>query len=72
MVALHDLEIAAARFDQVMVLNRQLYGLGPAEKVLAPEVLVEAYGGRLHFVQTESGMVALGDTCCDEGGHDGD
>lgn len=72
MVALHDLELAAAKFDLVMVLNRRLYGLGTPDQVLAPEVLVEAYGGRLHFVETDAGMVALGDTCCDEGGHNGD
>jgi hypothetical protein len=27
---------------------------------------LRAYGGRLHLVDTESGLLAMDDTCCEE------
>jgi ABC-type Mn2+/Zn2+ transport system ATPase subunit len=67
LVAMHDLKLAAERFDRVMLLNRRLLGLGAAEDVFQPESLLRAYGGHLHLVSTQEGMLALGDTCCDDG-----
>jgi len=67
MVALHDLKLAAERFEQVLLLNRRMYGLGPADQVLSSDRLLEAYGGQLHLVPTEHGVLAMEDTCCDEG-----
>jgi ABC-type Mn2+/Zn2+ transport system ATPase subunit len=67
LVAMHDLKVAAERFDRVMLLNRKLIGLGSPEAVFKPESLLEAYGGHLHLVQDGQGMLALGDSCCDEG-----
>lgn len=70
MVALHDMKTASERFDRIMLLNRRLIGLGKAEKVLTPERLLVAYGGHLQLVKTNGGVIAVGDTCCDEGEHD--
>jgi ABC-type Mn2+/Zn2+ transport system ATPase subunit len=64
LISLHDLKMAAERFDRVMLLNHQMLGLGVPEDVLTPENLVPAYGGHLHLVSTEDGALALGDTCC--------
>ena len=69
MVALHDLKIAAERFDRVLLLNRKLIGLGTAEQVLTPVLLQEAYGGHLRIMPTSGGVYVLEDTCCDEGEH---
>jgi manganese/iron transport system ATP-binding protein len=66
MVSLHDLKLAAQRFDQIMLLNKEMIGNGSPEKVLTPEHLLQAYGGHLHLVPTEDGILALGDTCCDD------
>jgi ABC-type Mn2+/Zn2+ transport system ATPase subunit len=66
LVSLHDLKMAAERFDRVMLLNHQMLGLGIPDEVLTPENLVAAYGGHLHLVSTEDGALALGDTCCGE------
>jgi len=66
MVSLHDLKMAAQRFDQVMLLNQRMLGIGMSEAVLNPENLLAAYGGHLHLVPTDDGMLALGDTCCDD------
>lgn len=70
MVALHDLKIAAERFDQVLLLNRELLGLGRPEEVLEPERLMNAYGGHLRLISTDEGFMVLEDTCCDEGVHE--
>jgi ABC-type Mn2+/Zn2+ transport system ATPase subunit len=69
MVSLHDLKVAARRFDQVMLLNKKILGMGIPEDVLIPENLVLAYGGHLHLVPTGDGMLALGDTCCEDEEH---
>lgn len=66
LLSLHDLKLAAKWFDRVMLLNKQMIGVGSAEEVLIPENLLKAYGGHLHLVPTEEGMLALGDTCCDD------
>jgi manganese/iron transport system ATP-binding protein len=63
LVALHDLRLAAGRFDRVMLLNRGLVACGPAAEVLTPERLAEAYGGRLHLVKTAEGHLFLSDAC---------
>lgn len=66
LVSLHDLKMAAQRFDQVILLNQRMLGMGIPDDVLNPENLLAAYGGHLHLVPTEDGMLALGDTCCDD------
>lgn len=67
MVATHDLDQAADHFDRVMLLNRRLLGFGRPGEVFTAERLVEAYGGHLRLVHIESDVIALADTCCDEG-----
>ena len=66
LVSLHDLNLAAQRFDRVMLINNKMIGIGSPEDVFVPENLLNAYGGHLHLVTTEEGILALGDTCCDE------
>jgi len=66
LVSLHDLNLAAQRFDRVMLINKKMIGIGSPEEVFVPENLLNAYGGHLHLVTTEEGILALGDTCCDE------
>jgi manganese/iron transport system ATP-binding protein len=64
LVSLHDLKIAAQKFDRVMLLNHEMLAIGTPENVLNPENLIPAYGGHLHLFPTENGTLALGDTCC--------
>jgi ABC-type Mn2+/Zn2+ transport system ATPase subunit len=65
LVSTHDLNMAAERFETVLLLNKQLIAYGPAKEVLSPEVIQQAFGGRVLFV----GNVAVVDECCppDEG-----
>jgi len=65
-ISLHDLKIAAQQFNRVMLLNREMLDVGSPKGVLTPENLLRAYGGHIHLVPTEEGMLALGDTCCDD------
>jgi ABC-type Mn2+/Zn2+ transport system ATPase subunit len=65
LVSTHDLNMAAERFENVLLLNRQLIAYGPAQDVLSPAAIQQAFGGRVLFV----GDVAVVDECCppDEG-----
>lgn len=69
MVALHDLKLAAERFDQVLLINRRLLGIGSPIDVFKPDKLMDAYGSHLRLISTENGTVVLEDTCCDESEH---
>ncbi len=61
MVATHDLEQASKYFDSILLLNHKLIAFGPAQEVLKPDMLLQAYGGRLSQVNGKY----LTDTCCD-------
>ena len=67
MVATHDLDQAAGRFDRVMLLNRRLLGFGAPVEVFTSEKLIQAYGGHLHLLPNGDSLLALTDTFCDEG-----
>jgi ABC-type Mn2+/Zn2+ transport system ATPase subunit len=67
LVATHDLNLAAERFDQVMLLNKRIIGLGRGELVLSQENLLQAYSGHLHRIGGEENDLMFTDTCCDHG-----
>ncbi len=66
LVAMHDLKLASKRFDRVMLLNHHIIGLGTPEEVFSTERLTSAYGGHLHLVPSEDGILVVSDTCCDD------
>jgi ABC-type Mn2+/Zn2+ transport system ATPase subunit len=70
LVATHDLNQAAERFDRVMLLNRRLIAYGPPEQVLTGSHLQQAYGGHIHSLSGDEGVMVVTDTCC-EGGEEG-
>jgi ABC-type Mn2+/Zn2+ transport system ATPase subunit len=63
LVATHDLQQAADRhhYEQVLLLNRHLISLGDARDVLTADNLEAVYGGHLHRVETEHGVMLLHD-----------
>ena len=67
LLSTHDLNLAADRFDRVLLLNRRLIAQGPPEEVFCPEVLQRAYGGQLAIWEHERGLVMLGDGHCSMG-----
>jgi manganese/iron transport system ATP-binding protein len=71
MVATHDLNLAADRFDLVMLINRKLVTIGPPDEVFTRDHLMKAYGSQMHVVPIDEHSVAvLADTCC-EGDEEG-
>lgn len=65
MIATHDLNLAADRFDLVMLLNRRLIAYGQPDEVLTSSRLLEAYGGKVHVLPGEEDAIVLADTCCE-------
>jgi len=66
LVSTHDLDLAAQRFDQVILLNRRLIAAGAPEHVFTEQHLQQAFGGQMVVV---NGKVIVVDQCC-QGGHD--
>ena len=67
MVATHDLNLAAGRFSQVMLLNREVIAFGRPPAVLTTDNLLRAYGGQMHRLTDDDEGLLLTDTCCDHG-----
>ena len=65
LVAMHDLKQAAERFDRVMLLNHRILGLGSPDEVFSTDKLASAYGGHLHLMPSEDGVLIVSDTCCE-------
>ena len=63
MVSTHDLNLAASRFDRVLLLNRRLIAYGAPAEVLKPQTVAEAFGGQVLFL--DGAMVV--DQCCPPG-----
>jgi ABC-type Mn2+/Zn2+ transport system ATPase subunit len=64
LVSTHDLDLAAERFDQLVLLNGRLISSGSPREVFTEEHLQAAFGGQMVVVD---GKVIVVDQCC--GGH---
>ena len=64
LLSLHDLQLAAQRFNQVMLLNRRMIEIGSPNMALSAENLMTAYGGRMQIISTPEGDIPVVDTCC--------
>ncbi len=64
LLATHDLDLAAERFDRIMLLNRRIVAFDSPVATLQSEHLLRAYGGHLHRVG-DDGALLVADTCCD-------
>ena len=71
LVSTHDLDLAARRFDQVVLLNRGSIHAGSPSEVFTEEHLQTAFGGQMVVVD---GRMIVVDQCCggDEHGLGGD
>jgi ABC-type Mn2+/Zn2+ transport system ATPase subunit len=56
----HDLNLAASRFDQVVLLNRRLVAVGLPSQVLTPAAIRAAFGERVLMLDG----TAMVDECC--------
>lgn len=59
----HDLQQAAdeRHYEQVLLLNRRLISIGRAPAVLNATCLTAAYGGHMHRIETDQGVLLLHD-----------
>jgi ABC-type Mn2+/Zn2+ transport system ATPase subunit len=64
LISTHDLNLAANRFDAVLLLNRRLIAYGEPKSVFIPENLSQAFGSLL--LKLPDGMVLV-DDCCPPG-----
>ena len=64
LVSTHDLDLAAERFDQLVLLNGRLISAGTPREVFTEEHLQAAFGGQMVIVD---GKAIVVDQCC--GGH---
>lgn len=64
LLSTHDLEMAATRFDRLVLLNRRVVADGPAKIVLTPDCLAAAYGGRLVVWRDGQHVAITADGCC--------
>jgi ABC-type Mn2+/Zn2+ transport system ATPase subunit len=61
LISTHDLTLAAARFDSILLLNKRLLAYGSPEEVLTTEHLTQAFGS--HMLKLVDGSVLV-DECC--------
>lgn len=60
-ISTHDLNLAASRFDRVLLLNKSLIAYGEPQEVLKQEHLAKAFGSAL--LVTQNGTLLV-DECC--------
>ena len=60
MVSTHDLNLAANRFDGVVLLNTRLVAAGTPAQVFTPAMVAEAFGGQVLLLD---GALVV-DRCC--------
>ncbi|MHB1357061.1 MAG: metal ABC transporter ATP-binding protein [Anaerolineae bacterium] len=64
LVSTHDLNLAATRFESVLLLNHRLVAFGPAAEIFTGETVRRAFGAQVY----EVGGALVVDQCC--GSHD--
>jgi ABC-type Mn2+/Zn2+ transport system ATPase subunit len=61
MISTHDLNLAASRFEQVLLLNHHVIAYGSISEVFTPQALGEAFSGQVLLLPNG---LALVDECC--------
>jgi len=61
LISTHDLNLAASRFDAVLLLNHRLIAFGEPKLVFTPENLAQAFGSQM--LKLPDGTVLVDDCC---------
>ena len=69
LMATHDLNLAADRFDRVMLLNKRVVAYGSPAQAFTQENLLDAYGGHVHVLEGDGRLMVLTDSCCEDEDH---
>jgi len=67
MVALHDLQLASEKFDRVMLLNRELIGVGTPGEIFDAEHIMAVFGHHSHRIESNGKLILVHDDCCSGG-----
>ncbi len=67
-ISTHDLNLAASRFDLVLLINHRLIAFGSPGQVFTRENLASAFGNSLLVM--DNGMMLVDECCPPEDGHD--
>lgn len=59
MVVSHDLGKASQNFDRLALINQRLVAYGPVEQVFIPELLNQAFGGRLTMLSAADQLMMV-------------
>ncbi|MEM7033918.1 MAG: metal ABC transporter ATP-binding protein [Chloroflexota bacterium] len=62
MVATHDLNLAAERFDRLMLLKQKIISFGQASQVFTADLLSQAYSGSMRLIDTPNGTMFISDS----------
>lgn len=65
LVSTHDLNLAATRFDLILLLNRWVIAFGDAAQVFTPEHITQAFGTRTLMLDGRGSLIV--DECCPPG-----
>ncbi|MCX7840124.1 MAG: metal ABC transporter ATP-binding protein [Anaerolineae bacterium] len=65
LVSTHDLNLAATRFDLILLLNRRVIAFGDATQVFTPEHITQAFGTRTLMLDGKGSLIV--DECCPPG-----
>lgn len=69
LVSTHDLNMAAQRFEKVLLLNHRVIAYGAPSQVFQPENLRQAFTGQFLYLDNSQGAFVV-DHCCAEDEHD--
>ena len=61
LLATHNLDMAASRFDRLLLLNQTALALGRPDEVLQPSLLKRAYGDRVSVIQAQDTTIVVAD-----------
>jgi manganese/iron transport system ATP-binding protein len=70
MVSTHDLNMAADRFETVLLINHRLIAIGKPQEVFRPENLRTAFSGQVLILPGSEGDAIVIDQCCSGDEHD--
>lgn len=59
LVVHHDLNTVKEYFDWIMLLNKELIGIGPTEELFTKELLQKTYGGKLTMLEKDSSPIII-------------
>ncbi|WP_409271563.1 metal ABC transporter ATP-binding protein [Neobacillus sp. SCS-31] len=60
LVVHHDLNTVKEYFDWIMLLNKELIGIGPTEELFTKEMLQQTYGGKLTMLEKDEAPIIIG------------